>query len=157
MSIPEVLFNVTMVLVALAWIPLCIAPGKRAINWWLAGVVVPIVIAIMFTYLLMAYWDQPANQSFFATCASRFFTLGGIGGMLQNDGLLAATWLDNLTMGMVGGAWITRRAQRTGLPFPALLFCQLVTLAMSTLGVALYLVIEATRGKLSEPEGQPLA
>jgi hypothetical protein len=153
MSIPVILFNVTMGLVALGWIPLCIAPAKRAINWWLSGVVIPFVVTILFTYLLLAYWDQPADQSFFATLASRFFSLGGVGSMLQNEGLLAATWLDNLAMGMVGGAWITRRAQRTGLPYPALLVCQLVTLAMSPLGVVLYFVIEAARGRLRETGG----
>ncbi len=153
MSVPALMYSITLGLVALGWIPLFIAPGKRAFNWWLAGVAIPMAITLMFTYLLLVSWNQPADQSFFATAVSRFFSFGGVMGMMQNEGLVAATWLDNLTMGMVGGAWITRRAQRTGLPRPALLACQLVTVAMSPLGVALYFIIEANRGRMSEPEG----
>ena len=97
-------------------VPLLVAPRKRLFNWWLAGVIIPVLISLMFAYLLLTSWNQPAGQSFFATASSRFMTFGGVVEMLQNTGLLAATWLDNLTTGMLFGAWMTRRAERTELP-----------------------------------------
>jgi len=156
MNVPEFLFFVSMGLATLGWAALCIAPGKRAINWWLCGVAIPFVYAILYAYLLVAYWHQPAGVSFFSTYASRFFSLPGVGKMFHNEGLLDVGWLDILAMDMVGGAWFARRAQRTGLPYPALLLCLLVTYSNAPLGLALYFIIEGARGKLREPEGQAL-
>lgn len=154
MSVDEALFYLTYVLVGVGWIPLWIAPGKRIANWWLAGVIIPSVVSIMFTYLLLTDWNQPAHESFVVTLARRFLSLGGVASMLRNVGLLDATWLDNLTTGMMAGAWITRRALRTGLPRPALLLCQLLVFSTSPLGVLLYFIIEGARGRLGEPEGR---
>ena len=154
MNVETVLFDITMVLAGLAWVPLLIAPRKRLFNWWLAGVIIPVLISLMFTYLLLTSWKQPANQSFFATASSRFTTFGDVVEMLKNMGLLAATWLDNLTTGMLFGAWMTRRAERTGLARPLLLLCQVLVLTASPIGVVTYFVIEAIRGRMSEPSGE---
>ena len=155
MNIDDRMFDIAMVLVVIAWLPLIIFPAKRAFNWWLAGVIIPFVICMMFTVLLLTSWDQPPNQSFLATVISRFMSFPGVVKMLTNQGLLDATWLDNLTTGMMTGAWITRRAQRTRLPRFALVICQLLVATASPIGVALYFIIEGTRGRLSEPTGQP--
>lgn len=153
MNVNAGMFNVTMVLVVIAWVPLLLWPAKRIVNWWLAGVIVPILISLMFAYLLPTSWDQPPNQSFFATAVSRFTTFSGVVEMLKNQGLLAATWLDNLTTGMLFGAWMTRRAQRTRLPRAALVLCQLLVVTATPLGVVTYFAIEGARGNLSEPSG----
>jgi hypothetical protein len=85
----------------------------------------------------------------------RFMTFQGIEEMMQQQPrLLDATWVDNLTTGMLAGAWITRRAQRTRLARPLLLLCQLLVFAMAPMGVLLYFIIEAARGKLHEPAGE---
>jgi hypothetical protein len=153
MNVDSVLLYITYFLVAVAWIPLWIVPANRTANWWIAGVIVPSIISVMFIYALFTGWDQPAGQSIVETVISRFLTLKGIESMLQQEGLVTATWLDNLTTGMIAGAWITRRAQRTLLPRLALLLCQLLVLAASPLGVLVYFGIEAARGKLNQPEG----
>lgn len=154
MNMNQVLFYLTYVLVGVGWIPLWIAPAKRFANWWLAGVIIPFLVSIGFTFLLLTSWHAPAGQSFLTTVVSRFLSLGGVGAMLRKPGLLDATWLDNLTTGIMVGAWITRRAQRTGLPRLALLLCQLLVFAASPIGVALYFIIEAARGRMNEPDGQ---
>lgn len=153
MSIDSVLLYITYVLAAVAWIPLWIAPANRTCNWWIAGVIVPSIISAMFVYALLTGWQQPSGQSFIVTLASRFLTLGGIESMLQQAGLVTATWLDNLTTGMITGAWITRRAQRTLLPRWPLFLCQFLVFATSPLGVLVYFAIETGRGKMSQPEG----
>jgi len=56
---------------------------------------------------------------------------------------------------MMAGAWITRRAQRTGLARPLLVLCRVVVCATSPLGILIYFAIKASRGQLSEPEGVP--
>jgi hypothetical protein len=121
MNIDAVLLYIAYFLVAVAWLPLWIAPANRTCNWWIAGVIVPSIISVMFIYLLITGWQQPPGQTIIATVGSRFLTLNGIASMMQQTGLLDATWLDNLTTGMIAGAWITRRAQRTLLPRLALL------------------------------------
>ena len=153
MNIDAVLLYVAYFLVAVAWFPLWIAPSNRTCNWWIAGVIVPSAISVMFIYLLATGWQQPANQTIILTVGSRFLTLNGIQSMMKQQGLLDATWLDNLTTGMIAGAWITRRAQRTLLPRLALFLCQFLVFATSPLGVLVYFVIEGARGKLSQPEG----
>lgn len=153
MNIDEVFFYITYALVGVAWIPLLIVPQKRFANWWLAGLLIPSVISVMFTYLLLTDWNQPANQSFIEAVINRFMSLQGVGRMMAVPGLRDATWLDNLTTGMMAGAWITRRAQRTKLARPLLLLCQLLVCSTSPLGVLTYFVIEGFRGQLQEPDG----
>lgn len=151
MNVDTGMFNVTMVLVAIAWLGLLFAPAKRLCNWWLAGVIIPFLISLMFAYLLPTSWKQPPGQSFFVTAATRFLTFGGVYNMLKIPGLLDATWLDNLTTGMLFGAWMTRRAQRTRLARPLLVICQLLVATASPLGVMTYFVIEGNRGNMSGP------
>jgi len=154
MNVDSVLLYIAYFLVAVAWIPLWIAPANRTCNWWMAGVIIPSIISVMFGYLLFTGWQQPPDQAIIVTVATRFLTLNGIESMFQlSPGLLDATWLDNLTTGMMAGAWITRRAQRTLLPRLALLLCQLLVFATSPLGVLVYFAIETARGKMSQPEG----
>jgi len=153
MNTDSVMLYIAYFLVAVAWFPLWIAPSNRTFNWWIAGVIVPSIISVMFVYLLVTGWQQPAGQTIFMTVASRFMTLEGIQSMMMQQGLLDATWLDNLTTGMITGAWITRRAQRTLLPRLPLFICQFLVFATSPLGVLVYFAIEAARGKLNQPEG----
>lgn len=147
-SLPEYMFYVTMGLALLSWLGLFIAPGKRAVNWWLCGILTPSVMAVVYGYFLIAYWDQPAGVSFGAAYAQRFGSLPGVTGMFSNEGLLLVGWLDILAMDLVGGAWAARRAQRTRMPHLALLPCLLLTYAQAPLGLGLYFIVEAVRGKL---------
>lgn len=149
-AVPDVLFFVCMGLALVSWIALFIAPGRRAVNWWICAVATPSVLAVIYGYLLVAYWDQPPDQSFLYTYLHRFGSLPGVSQMFRHPGLLLVGWLDILAMDLVGGAWQARRALKTGLPYGLLLPCLLVTYANAPLGMALYYIIEAARGTLGQ-------
>jgi len=147
--IPDVLFFFCMGITIASWLALAIAPGRRMVNWWLCGVATPIVLALIYGYLLVAYWDQPPGESLLAAYLSRFGSLPGVFMMFHNPGLLLVGWLDILAMDLVGGAWQARRAQRTGMPRLLLLFSFFMTVTNAPLGMLTYFLIESARGTLS--------
>lgn len=149
-TVPELLFFVCMAIALVSWLALFFLPGKRAVNWWLCGVITPSIFAVIYAYLLVAYWDQPPGQSFLYTYITRFGSLPGVAKMFRDQGLLLVGWLDILALDLVGGAWQARRAQKTGMPRFALTVCLLVTYANAPLGMALYYIVDASRGTLGK-------
>lgn len=154
---PQLWFYIVMGLALVSWVALFIAPQKRAINWWLCGVVTPSILAVVYAYFLVAYWSDLPHKSFVMTYADRFGSLQGVSQMFSTNehGLLLVGWLDILAMDLVGGAWQARRAQRTGMRYILLLPCLLVTYAQAPLGLGLYFIVEAVRGKLRATDLHP--
>jgi len=148
--VPDLLFFICMGITMVSWLALAIAPGKRLVNWWICGVGTPVILGVIYGYLLVAYWHQPPGESFLSEYLDRFGSLPGVFRMFHNPGLLLVGWLDILAMDLVGGAWQARRAQKTRMPRLALLFCFLVTVTNAPLGMVVYFLIEAARGTLSE-------
>ncbi|MBV8519075.1 MAG: DUF4281 domain-containing protein [Acidobacteria bacterium] len=146
-TIPELLFYLSMGLAAASWLALFLFPRKHFVNWWLCGVLTPVVMSTTYCYLLVAYWDQPEGMTFLQTYAKRFSSLPGVQWMFENQGLLLVAWLDILAMDMIAGAWIARRAQKTGLNYPTLVFVLAMTFANAPPGMALYYAIEGYRNR----------
>jgi Ca2+/Na+ antiporter len=148
--IPEILFTLCVAFALLSWLALMIMPRKHAVNWWLCGVITPSVLAVVYIFVLIKYWNDPNHQSFIETYLHRFSTLKDVQAMFQNPGLLLVGWLDILAMDLIGGAWQARRAMRTQMPYPLLLFCLLMTVANAPIGMLIYYGIEGARGTLRE-------
>ncbi len=140
-TLPDILFYVVMAVALCGWAALIFFPRRPRFNFWFAGLFVPLVLCGFYMYLLIAFWFLPPAASF-----SEFLTLDGIYKMFGNRGLLLAVWSNLSTMGLVGGAWMTRKAAQVRMPYVWLLPCLLLTLLFAGFGFLLFAVINAVGG-----------
>jgi hypothetical protein len=139
--LPGVLYYVVMALALSGWAALICLPRRPRFNFWFAGVFVPLALSLFYVYLLIAFWFVPPGGRF-----ADFFTLDGIYRMMGNRGLLLAVWLNLTTMGLVAGAWMTRKAAQVRMPYVWLLPCLLLTFLFAGFGFLLFAVINAVGG-----------
>jgi hypothetical protein len=140
-TLPGVLYYVVMALALFGWAVLILLPRRQRFIFWVAGVFVPVLLCLFYTYVLIAFWFQSPQGRF-----TDFFTLDGIYRMMGNRGLLLAMWLNLTTMGLVAGAWMTRKAAQVRMPYVWLLPCLLLTFLFAGVGFLLFAVINAVGG-----------
>jgi len=144
-------FNVAFAVSAVAWLVLFIAPKKRAINFWLCGTVVPLLIALLYAILCALYWTT-SDQSFM----ERFGSMDGLLTMFNvAPGLLLAGYVHYLTFDLFIAAWMARRAAVTGLPYWLLFPSMLLTLLFGPVGLLLFKLTMLARGQ-HQPEHEPV-
>src|SRR6267142_3936102 len=95
-KLPYVLYFVVTALALVGWLSLIIFPRSAWSNFWLAGLVIPLLLALVYMASLLIFWFCPPGASFF-----QFFTLGGLYKMLGNPGLLLVAWINILSMDLV--------------------------------------------------------
>jgi hypothetical protein len=141
-DLPPFLYYVVMVIVLLGWGALIFFPRRQWANFWWAGVAVPLTLSLIYIYLLLTFWFlQPPGR--FAD----FFTLAGVDRMFQNSGLLLVAWINILAMDLVVGAWMTRKAAQTGMPYVYLLPCLIMTYVFAGFGFTLFVVVSSFGGR----------
>src|SRR5258706_5361625 len=113
MSIPEFLFFVAFAIAGLGWAALILFPRRQWANFWVAGIIIPSILGVLYTLALLLWWNAPP----FPGHPLDFFTHAGLRRLFQNDGLLLAGWIDLLVMPLLVGAWMTRRAAQVKVPY----------------------------------------
>ena len=58
-KLPHYLYFVVMGIVVIGWLALILFPRQRWANFWFAGLIVPLILSLTYTYLLVTYWFQP--------------------------------------------------------------------------------------------------
>lgn len=152
-ALPDYLYFVVMALAAVGWLGLILFPRYRLTNFWLAGLFVPLVLCLLYMYLLLTFWfrDPPAN-------IFQFATLDGVAAMFRNKGLLLVAWINLIMMDLVVGAWMTRKAAQIRMPYVYLLPCLVVTFVFAGFGFTLFAIMAAAGGgwsQIARFEGQP--
>ncbi len=103
---PETLFSAGNLLAMLGWLALLALPFRPAAHLWLAGRVIPGLLAV--AYLLLIIWRLPAAEGGFGSLAE-------VARLFADPWLLLAGWLHYLCFDLFIGAWICRDAAARGL------------------------------------------
>ena len=152
-QLPHYLYFFVMALVAVGWLALIFFPRWRFANFWFSGLIVPQILCLIYMYLLLTFWFRDPPGSFL-----EFLTLEGVYKLFGNSGLLLVGWINLITMDLVVGAWMTRKAAQIRMPYIYLLPCLILTFVFAGFGFTLFAVIAAIGGGWSEIalfEGQP--
>ena len=153
-KLPHYLFFVVMPLAVIGWLALIVFPRNRWTNFWCSGVVIPLLLYLVYMYLLVVFWYRAPVASF-----SQFLTLEGVSAMLSNRGLLLVAWINIIATDLVAGAWMARKAAQIRMPYLYLLPCLILTFVFVGFGFTLFLIITAIgRGwsRIAKFEAQPL-
>lgn len=140
-SLPNALYYVVMGLSTIGWLLLMVFPRTRWANFWIAGLVIPLALCLIYMWLVLTFWfrDPPASLR-------QFMSLEGIVDMFRNHGMLLVAWTDLAIMDLVGAAWMTRKAAQIRMPYIYLLPCLLVGFLFIGYGFALFAIIAAIGG-----------
>ncbi len=144
-KLPHILYFVVMALVLIGWFALIFFPRRSWANFWFSGVIIPMFLCLFYMYLLVTFWFQPP-----AAQLTQFITLDGVYEMFGNRGLLLVGWINLITMDLVVGAWMTRKAAQIRMPYVYLLPCLVVTFVFAGFGFTLFTLIAAIGGGWSE-------
>lgn len=154
MSVIELLFYVTSALAGIGWAALILFPRRPWANFWLAGVIIPTILGLMYTVTLLTSWNAPP----FPGHPQDFFSLFGLRRLFRNDGLLLSGWIDLKVMPLVAGAWMARRAAQLRVPYVYLLLAMLATIAVPGTGFAVFVLVVGLGGRwnnMAAVEGIP--
>jgi hypothetical protein len=140
-ALPHSLFDLVMVVVAIGWLALLFFPRKHWANFWVAGVIIPGILGVVYTALMITYWFQHPRPA-----PAFFFSLTGAYQMFANSGMLLAAWTDIVLLSLVAGAWVTRKAVQLGMPRWLLLLLLLIMFGFPGTGLVIFFGIAAWMG-----------
>jgi hypothetical protein len=135
----ETIFSVCSSLAMLGWAGLILLPGQRFVVEVLARVVIPLVIALIYVYLMASnYGAAPADAG--------FGTLDAVASLFTIRGLLLAGWIHYLAFDLFVGSWEVSDARANGIHHLLVVPCLLATFMAGPAGLALYFAVKyATR------------
>ncbi len=135
----ETLFSLSGALAMIGWAGLILLPRVRFVVHVLARLIVPLLIAGLYGFLMATHLgDAPAEGGFGSLAAvSTLFTVVG---------LLLAGWVHYLAFDLFVGTWEVEDAQRHGVPHLAVVPCLVATFMAGPLGFALYLAVRTVTG-----------
>ena len=133
---PERLFSLCNSLALIGWLILIFAGRMRWAARMLTGVVIPLLIAIPYAYLIAAHWGETKGG---------FGTLDGVAELFSNHWLLLAGWIHYLAFDLFIGSWEVRDAQALGISHLLVIPCLIVTFMFGPVGLLLYFLLRTSR------------
>jgi hypothetical protein len=135
---PEAMFSVANVLALPGWVLLLLAPRSR----WTAGlvcpVVLPLLLAVFYLYLVLRY--MPGAEGGFGSLpeVQQFF---------QRPELLLAGWVHYLAFDLFIGSWEVRDSLRLQISRWLMAPCLVLTFLLGPVGLLLYFVFRTVKAK----------
>jgi hypothetical protein len=133
----ENIFSICNMLALAGWLMLIFA-GKNAQARFIAGVILPLSIAVVYALLLAAHGAKSTGN---------FSSLAGVTALFSNPWLLLAGWIHYLAFDLFTGAWEVRDAQANGISHLLVIPCLLLTFLFGPVGLLLYFAIRGTKMK----------
>jgi Domain of unknown function (DUF4281) len=133
----ETIFSAASGLALLGWLCLLAAHRQRWAHWWLAGVAIPGVLAVLYLALMVSSWG---------TAQGGFDSLANVASLFRSPPLLLAGWVHYLAFDLFIGAWQARRAVEHAMPWWQLAPCLLLTFLLGPVGWLLFMAIDRGRG-----------
>jgi hypothetical protein len=140
---PERLFSLCNFLALIGWLILILAGRMRWAARMVTGVVIPLVIAILYAYLIAAHWGERQGG---------FGTLDEVAALFSNRWLLLAGWIHYLAFDLFIGSWEVRDAQALGISHLIVIPCLVLTFMFGPVGLLLYFLIRTSRTRSLEIE-----
>ena len=137
----ETIFSVCSGIAMLGWAGLALLPGQRFVVEVLARVVIPVLIAVIYIYLMVSNIGA-------APAGSGFGSLAGVAAFFTVPGLLLAGWIHYLAFDLFVGSWEVTDARANDIPHLLVVPCLFVTFMAGPAGLALYFAVKYTRRAL---------
>ncbi len=138
----EQLFSIASALALAGWIMLAIAPLRR--DWAVAGA--RIVAAVLCgSYVAMLATGLGGGSG--PPPGAGFSTLAGVRLLLSTPEAMLAGWVHYLAFDLFIGSWEVSDAPAARVPHWLLLPCLALTFVAGPVGLLLYLVLKAVRGR----------
>lgn len=132
----ETAFAVANIVALAGWLGLAILPGRRIVVDGIAGLAIPLLLAVAYTALVAA---------FLAGGEGGFGSLAEVRQLFASDALLLAGWLHYLAFDLFVGAWIVRTARREGVPHILVLPCLAFTFLLGPMGFLAFNIVRLAR------------
>lgn len=131
----EQIFSLASALATVGWLLLVILP-KRPIATHIAGVFIPLVLALIYLYLI-AMNLRGADGG--------FGSLAEVTKLFSVPALLLAGWIHYLCFDLFIGAWEVRDSQSHGIPHLVVIPCLLMTFMLGPIGLLFYFAIRSAK------------
>ena len=138
----EAIFSLASGLAMLGWLGLVFVPKWAPTRELIPSILVPVMLAIIYTFLMLSFRDQ-------ATADGGFGTLAEVKALFTVDALLLAGWIHYLAFDLFVGAWIVRDSQDYQINHLLILPCLFFTLMAGPLGLLIYLALRTMRTGLT--------
>ena len=116
------------------WMLLIFAPNHGFTNFFAQSIVVPILLAVGYTYLTYnLFLEKNIFDGF-----ELYSGLDGLYSMFANETLLLVFWLHFLAISLFAGAWIVRDARKFFIPKIIIIPSLVLTYFTGPLGLVLY-------------------
>lgn len=131
----ETIFSVCSGLAMLGWLGLALLPGQRLVVEVLARMVIPMLIAALYIFLMATnYGTAPADAN--------FGSLDGVASLFTVRGLLLAGWIHYLAFDLFVGSWEVSDARANGIHHLFVVPCLFATFMAGPAGLALYFIVK---------------
>jgi hypothetical protein len=133
----DLLFKIVSNVALLGWLLLILLPRWRWTARLVCPVVIPSLIAMLYTFLAITQFGHGGGFSSLASVALLF----------QNRSMLLAGWIHYLAFDLFIGSWQVRDAQRIGIAHYLVVPCLVLTFLFGPAGWLLYFLVRtlATR------------
>ena len=130
----EQIFSLSGLIAMTGWAGLVLAPRWTVTRDWLAPVIAPLLIAMVYVWLMTSN-SRPEGGG--------FGSLQEVTLLFSDPHLLLAGWIHYLAFDLFVGAWEVRDAQRQGIHHLLVIPCLFATLMAGPGGLALYWLIRS--------------
>jgi hypothetical protein len=130
----ETVFGAANMLALAGWAAL--VAGWRWPVWSqrIAGIAVPLLLAVAYTGLVLAFWSRAPGG---------FGSLGEVMALFTMPEIALAGWIHYLAFDLLVGAWEVRTARREGIAFLLVLPCLALTFLFGPAGFLLFSALRA--------------
>ena len=132
----ETLFSICSMTATAGWLLLLVAPRKRWANTMVAGMIIPLVLAAVYSFLLLTHWGEGTGG---------FSSLHDVAALFSNQWLLLAGSIHYLAFDLFIGAWQARDSVESNVPQALLVPCLILTFVFGPVGLACYLGMRQLR------------
>ncbi|MDX6693621.1 MAG: hypothetical protein QOF02_1224 [Blastocatellia bacterium] len=119
-------------LVVPGWLLLVFAPRWRWSARIIAGVLIPLLLALVYLYLVVVHFGESEGG---------FGTLAEVAKLFQNPYALLAGWIHYLAFDLFVGSWEVRDSQRLGIHHLLVVPCLALTFLFGPIGLLLYFAL----------------
>ena len=132
----ETLFSICNFIAMGGWLLLLLAPRKRWASTTVAGMAIPLLLAGVYSFLLLAHWGEGTGG---------FSSLAGVASLFSNPWLLLAGWIHYLAFDLFIGAWQVRDSADNNVPHAMVVPCLILTFLFGPVGLSCYLALRYMR------------
>ncbi|MFO0186203.1 MAG: abscisic acid-deficient protein Aba4 family protein, partial [Alphaproteobacteria bacterium] len=91
---PAIVFSAANNLAMAGWLAMLVAPRSRLVTWWICGLGIPGLLAMLYVLFMLLYAPQAEGG---------FSSLAEVALLFRNDGVLLAGWVHYLAFDMFIG------------------------------------------------------